>query len=122
LKRIRVGLLIDDGAVRSAIEFALGVEGFEAVELAKTCASVLDDLVGFTAIVLDVGNASFEAVSQLQSSGFSGKRVIVLATAPSLAVRRLCDKLGAGIIEKPLLCNELIAAVGRMHPIEVARS
>jgi hypothetical protein len=114
MERICIGLLIEDGALCSAIEFALSVEGFEPVRLPKMSAYVDDNFDDCTAIILDVANASFEAVSRLQRSGFAGERVLVLATAPSLTMRSICKKLGAEIIEKPLLGNELVTAIRRM--------
>ena len=111
----RTGLLIEDEAVRLAIGFALGVEGFELATLSRQDAYAIDDLDGLSAVVLDVGDANLEAISQLLKSGFSAEGIIVLATAPSLTLQHTCKNLGATLIEKPLLCDELIAAIRRMN-------
>jgi two-component system response regulator FixJ len=107
-------LVEDDLSVREALTFALKIEGF-AVEVHDRAESLLEHLEPLSAacLVLDhhlPGLSGAEALVELRRRGLSCPAILI-TTQPKPPVRNAAAKLGALILEKPLLGGELPAAI-----------
>lgn len=114
----KVLLLVEDEAVSGAIRFALEVEEIEVVVFANF--EALQQAVGQpgSRIVIDRGPGGTEALEllkQLRMQGMTAPAVI-LASTPAKGLDASVAELGAVLVEKPLLCNELVAALRSFPP------
>lgn len=106
-------LLVEDEAVRTAIRFALEVEEIEVMNPAHP-----SDLHGAllppgVCIVIDRGPRDGEAVGILKGLRRQGVTApaILLTTAPGDALRAAVAAANAVLVEKPLLGDNLVAAI-----------
>lgn len=106
-------LFVDDVAMRSAILFALEVEGIE-VSIGPERGELMRLASGRrTCLVIDqgpVGRESLDCLAELRASGIEAP-AIILASAPSRAFRRACRAVGVDLVEKPLLCDRLTSDI-----------
>ncbi len=110
----RLLLVDDDPAVRASLQFSLELEGF-AVDMfdsaeAVAAASDLDDPA---CLVLDYRLPGIDGLSLLgllRERGLSCPAV-VMTTNPNRSVRARVSDVGAVLVEKPLLCDSLSAAI-----------
>ena len=104
----------DDEAVRSALAFALEMEGYRV----KTCETgealmLLDLPAAGACLVVDErlpGITGLEALRQLRARG-NTLPCVVITSNPGPRTRAAAEAAGAAILEKPLLCDGLTALV-----------
>lgn len=107
-KRSSILLFVGDRPVLSSLEFALALDGFDVAdgtaeegEISSACCLVVDQ--GYR------GNgATF--LAELRQRG-CGVPAVLLVTNPTAAVRARAAAVGAVVIEKPLLGDELTHAL-----------
>lgn len=112
--RPKIILVDDDPAVRASLAFSLELEGF----LIETfdCAEELAERIEFPyngCLVLDYRLPQMDGLALLdilRSRGIDLPAVLI-TSAPARAVRNRAAAAGAAIVEKPLLCDALTAAV-----------
>lgn len=119
----RILLVDDDLAVLSAIAFALEIEGFDvaAFDSAEALLAGGREILP-TCIVLDhrlPGIDGPELLAQLRRRGLRAPAIIITSN-PSRSLRRRVCEAGARLVEKPLLCGELVATI-REVTVGVAR-
>ena len=107
-------LVEDDASVREALTFALRIEGFE-IEVHESAESLLagGNLAEAACLVLDhhlPGITGAEALSEARWRGLSCPAILI-TTQPKPDVRAAAERLGAHIMEKPLLGGELPALI-----------
>ena len=103
----RVLLFVSDRPVLSSLQFSLAIEGFEVADGAAG-----SDCSAAAALVIDQsysGNG-LAALAALRALGYSTPTMI-LATHPTPRMRSQAAALGAVLIEKPLLGDELTRAL-----------
>ena len=107
-------LVDDDPAVRASLAFSLQLDGF----LIETfdCGEDLAEKTAFPdhgCLVLDYRLPGIDGLSLLRL--LRDRNVclpaVLITSAPTRAVRRRAREAGADIVEKPLLCDALTAAV-----------
>ena len=109
----RILLVESDPALRAALKFSLELEGF-AVEDHESGASV--GASGADCVVVDNRMADgdgLKLLAALKTKGISSP-AIILASNPTSAMSRAIDAAGARLVEKPLLCDGLVAAIRSM--------
>ena len=117
--RAKIFLVDDDPAVRASLAFSLELEGF----LIETfsCAEELvakSDLPEIGCLVLDYRLPGMDGLSLLKALRRRGVGLpaILITSAPALGLRARAKEAGAVIVEKPLLCDALTAAVRSALP------
>lgn len=112
--RPKIFLVDDDPAVRASLAFSLELEGF----LIETfdCAEDLADVASFPAngcLVVDYRLPGMDGISLLRSLRRRGVGLpaVLITSAPTRTVHIGAAETGAAIVEKPLLCDALTAAV-----------
>ena len=102
-------LFVGDRPVRCSLQFSLTVEGFETGDGAAEDS----DLSAALALVIDESyrGDGLAMLETLRATGCSAP-AIILATNPSSRLRARAAAAGAALIEKPLLGDELSAAIG----------
>ena len=114
LSRAKILLVDDDPAVRASLAFSLELEGFsvETFSCAKELAA-RTDLPDTGCLVLDYRLPGMDGLSLLEA--LRRRRValpaILVAFAPARELVARAGEAGAMIVEKPLLCDALSAAV-----------
>ena len=110
-------LVDDDPAVRASLQFSLELEGFAVAMFdsgeAVAAAADLDDPA---CLVLDYRLPGIDGLSlldRLRARGLACPCVLI-TTHPSRSVRARATDAGAVLIEKPLLCDSLTAAIRRL--------
>jgi DNA-binding response OmpR family regulator len=108
-------LVVEDLAVREAILFALKVEGIEALACSED-----DDFAKaepWACLVLDQGPQSTRASERLKAIRARGWRgaTIILVNMDSAMKRKVLTSQGAVLVQKPLLEDELVAAIRAAH-------
>lgn len=112
-----IRLFVNDRAVLSSLEFALAVEGFNALD-----GNAPDfDPASAAALVID-GTSFGEGVATLAALRRAGcmAPAILLATNPRKSERAQARADGVILIDKPLLCDELSSALNAALQIEKA--
>ena len=113
--RPRILLVESDPALRAALKFSLELEGF-AVEDHESGAGI--SAPAADCLVLDnrmeEGNG-LELLAALKRKGLSSP-AIILASNPTRAMSRAITAAGARLVEKPLLCDGLVAAIRSILP------
>ena len=115
-KRLIVVVVDDDPDVLRSLQFAFDVEGFEVVGF-PSGEAVLEKLpiaeVG--CLVLDYQLGGMDGLTLLEHLRKQGYRLpaILITTANAEIVRRAA-LAGVDIIEKPLLCDTLVAEVRKL--------
>ena len=107
-------LVEDDASVRQALLFALQIEGYR-IEVHETARALLDAAAPPTAacLVLDQnlpGMLGIDALGVLRGRGMTCPAILI-TTQPKPEVRAAAERLGARIVEKPLLGGELPLAI-----------
>ena len=109
-----IGIVEDDAAVLHSLEFALQAEGyavrpFQTAEDARGC----DALLHADCIVLDYGLPGTTGVALLRALRGRGMGcpAIVIASNPTAQCRRESREVGAPLIEKPLMGEDLSAGI-----------
>jgi FixJ family two-component response regulator len=109
-----VVLVEDDASVRQALTFALQIEGYR-VEVHESAEALLATATPPDAacLVFDQnlpGTLGVDALEMLRGRGLSCPAILI-TTQPKFEVRAAADRLGARIVEKPLLGGELPLAI-----------
>jgi DNA-binding response OmpR family regulator len=109
--RDAVLLLIEDRPFLSSLQFSLAIEGFRIVEAAAGGADGSPPPLS-AVLVIDqsYGGDGLAALRQLRLQGCD-LPAIALATNPTISLRVSTAALGAELIEKPLLGDELSLAI-----------
>jgi FixJ family two-component response regulator len=110
-------LVEDDASVRDALTFALQIEGYR-LEVHESAQTLLDASESPTAacLVLDQnlpGVLGVDALEVLRGRGLTCPAILI-TTQPRPEVRAAADRLGARIVEKPLLGGELPRAIRKL--------
>lgn len=112
--RPKILLVDDDPAIRASLAFSLELEGF----LIETfdCGEDLAERLEFPdngCLVLDYRLPGIDGLSLLKAlrSRGIGLPAVLITSAPSRSLRNGAAEAGAVIVEKPLLCDALTAAV-----------
>jgi len=108
----RILLVESDPALRAALKFSLELEGF-AVEDHASGAGVGASAVD--CLVLDNRGDGLELLAALKKKGVASP-AIILASNPTRAMSRAISAAGARLVEKPLLCDGLVAAIRSLLP------
>jgi len=111
-----VVLVDDDPAVRAALAFALEIDGFAVQTFADAEAALDTDMGGASCLVLDYrlpGQNGLDLLERLRAGGADTPAVLI-TSQPKIAVRQRAAALGARLVEKPLLNDDLVEAVRRM--------
>ncbi len=119
MPRPAILLVDDDPSVRSAIAFALGVEGFEvgAYASAEALLSAAPP-TGHAGMVLDYrlpGMDGLQLLARLRERGDQSAAILITSN-PSRRLRDLVALAGAQLVEKPLLCDALVEALDTVAP------
>jgi len=107
-------LVEDDGSVREALTFALKIEGYD-IEVFEDAEALLAlaELPKPACLVLDhylPGMTGIEALAALRARGLVCPALLI-TTQPKGDVRAAAARLGARLLEKPLLGDVLPAAI-----------
>ncbi len=110
-------LVEDDEAVASALQFALTIEGWR-VDVRTSGEALLAAPVpaGSVCLVIDVqlpGISGLAALAELRRRGSRTPAILITSDPPPATVRQAA-RLGARIVEKPLIGGELLDAI-RAH-------
>jgi FixJ family two-component response regulator len=112
--RPKILLVDDDPAVRASLAFSLELEGFliETFDCAEELAG-RSDLPGHACLVLDYRLPGMDGLTLLKALRRRGIDLpaILITSAPSRGLRSRAAEAGAEVVEKPLLCDALTAAV-----------
>jgi FixJ family two-component response regulator len=116
--RPQILLVDDDAAVRASLAFSLELEGFlvETFECAEDLAE-RGELPASGCLVVDYRLPGMDGLALLKTLRCRGVELpaVLITSAPSRAVHARVAEAGAVLIEKPLLCDALTAAVrGRL--------
>ena len=112
--RANILLVDDDPAVRASLAFSLELEGYSVETF--SCAEELaarTDLPDTGCLVLDHRLPGMDGLSLLKTLRRRrvGLPAILIAFAPSRGLVARAGEAGAVIVEKPLICDALTAAV-----------
>ena len=107
-------LVEDDASVRAALTFALSIEGYSMQVFEDAEALLhLSNLPAPACLVLDQqlpGRSGVEALTVLRERGLAAPAILI-TTQPGTGVRIAAQRLGARLVEKPLLGGVLSAAL-----------
>ena len=110
----RILLVDDDPAIRASLRFSLELEGYKVAAFAAAeDLLVSPQISGSDCLVIDFrlpGMDGLELLEVLRGRGVT-QPAILITTTPSRRVRARAAALGAPLIEKPLLCDGLTAAL-----------
>jgi two-component system, LuxR family, response regulator FixJ len=112
-------LLDDDEAIRASLQFALELHGYKVETFAS--AEALTAFAGPdqpACLILDYRLPGLDGLSLLDALRRLGVTApaILITTHPGREVRRRAAAMGTILIEKPLLSDELTAAIARLVP------
>lgn len=104
----------DDASVRQALTFALQIEGYR-IEVHESAEALLaaGAPLAIACLVLDQnlpGPLGIDALEVLRGRGLACPAILI-TTQPKPEVRAAAERLGARIVEKPLLGGELPLAI-----------
>lgn len=113
----KVLLVDDDEAIRGAVKFVFGLEGL-AMETFASAEALTDsgDLASAGCLVIDQnlpGMSGIDLLLDLRRRQVSVPAVLI-TTHPRRDLRMRAEAAGIGIIEKPLLSDELQRSVRRL--------
>jgi FixJ family two-component response regulator len=108
-------LVDDDQALRSSLEFILGIEGY-AVRAYGRGRELLDDpdLPDQGCLVIDQRLPDIEGLKLISALRARAVRLpaILIITNPNAAVRRRAEEANVTIVEKPLITGTLFQQIG----------
>lgn len=110
----RIILVDDDAAVRSALEFLLELEGYAVETFESAEALAARGLVAAgQCLVVDYHLPGIDGLSLLMIVRDLGIDIpaVVVTSDPSPHLRRRAASLGAAVVEKPLLSDDLSNAI-----------
>ncbi|MEA1015315.1 response regulator transcription factor [Sphingosinicella sp. LY1275] len=118
-------LLDDDEAVRASLQFALELHGYKVETFAS--AEALTAFAGPdepACLILDYRLPGIDGLSLLDALRRLGVTApaILITTHPGREVRRRAAAMGTMLIEKPLLGDELTAAIAGLVPASAGES
>jgi FixJ family two-component response regulator len=105
----------DDAALRSSLEFILGIEGY-TVRVYASGRELLDDLdlPDFGCLVVDQRLPDIDGLQLIDA--IRGRDVhvpaILITTHPTTALRRRAEAANVPIVEKPLITGTLFQRIG----------
>lgn len=107
---MRIVLVDDDLSVRSSLEFALGLQGFQVRSYASAEALIAQSgLVDADCLVVDYRLPGMDGVALM--TNLRARHIdipaILITSNPSRSVVWFATELGARLVEKPLLDEEL---------------
>ena len=101
----------DDAAVRSSLEFALGVEGYAVCTYAGAAEMLAaDDLMSCDCLIVDQrlpGMSGLDLLAAARRMGVSAPAILI-TTHPDATLSRMALMAGATIVEKPFMENALM--------------
>ena len=111
---VRVCLVEDDASVRSSIGFALEVDGHQ-VDLFPTAEAVLASGCGehWDCVVIDYHLPDMDGIqllARLRAAGVTANAIFITSNPTKSLVAQI-SKVGAFLVEKPLLRNALSEAI-----------
>ena len=117
-QRPRVVLVEDDIALRGALSFALDTEGYE-VRGFDTAEAALAANFSAACLIIDYRLPAATGLTLLEHFRARGGKTpaILITSHPPTFVTHYAELLGAVVIEKPLLSDDLVEAVRRLAPI-----
>lgn len=119
----RITLIERDPALRDALAFSLGLEGFEVRSAGTLDKDDLADGAHSADCLIfahDLGGAgALEACATIAHLK-GGLLTIVLATNPTRSLRERLESIGAHLVEKPLLGSALTDLLHSMFPLRRA--
>jgi FixJ family two-component response regulator len=111
-----VGVVEDDAAVLSSLEFALQAEGYRVCAFASASeAGASTDVLGCDCVVLDYAMPDLtgtQLLSRLRERGLTCPAIII-ASNPHARCRRESQEAGAPVIEKPFTRGDLLGHIRR---------
>jgi FixJ family two-component response regulator len=117
LRLPRIILVDDDPAIRASLAFSLGLEGFD-VEAFASAEALLEwraarPLAPESCLVLDLRLSGMDGLSLLEllRGEGEGQPAVIITSNPARALGDRAAAAGALLIEKPLLCDALTAAI-----------
>ena len=112
--RPKILLVDDDPSVRASLAFSMELEGFgiETFDCGEDLAARAE-LPETGCLVLDYRLPGIDGLALLKSLRERGVALpaVLITSAPTRSVRARAAEAGAAIVEKPLMCNALTAAV-----------
>ena len=117
----KIMLVDDDPAVRASLQFSLELQGFsvDAFASSEEALACVDWRSAACLVIeqrLAEGNG-LSLLSRLRGLGTDAP-VVILTTNPSRQLQRQVAAAGASLVEKPLLSDELIAALRHLTSSE----
>jgi len=115
-KQRTVCILDDDDAVRSALQFALEIEGYRVAAYASPLELLIQPRPAWDCLIVDhrlPTVSGLDLVEHLQRAA-PAQRSILITSNPNAALRVRAGAVGVPIIEKPLQSDELMAAISRI--------
>jgi two-component system, LuxR family, response regulator FixJ len=112
--RRTVLIVDDDTALRSSLEFILGIEGYE-VRVYANGLDLLDsgDLPSNACLVIDhrlPDVQGMDLIEKLRTRGIVTPAILI-TTNPNQALRRRAERAHVAIVEKPLITGALFQAI-----------
>lgn len=110
-----VVIVDDDAALRSSLEFILGVEGY-AVRSYANGRDLLDDpgLPQHGCLVIDQRLPDIQGLALIEALRARAVTLpaILITTHPTQALRRRAERANVSIVEKPLITGTLFQQIG----------
>jgi FixJ family two-component response regulator len=110
-------LVDDDAALRSSLEFILGIEGY-AVRTYSRGRDLLDDknLPEHGCLVIDQRLPDIEGLKLIDALRARSVRLpaILITTHPNRMLRRRAEQANVAIVEKPLITGDLFQRIGAL--------
>jgi DNA-binding response OmpR family regulator len=106
-----IGLFIDDAPVLSSLQFSLATEGLTTIEGDRASSGIPAE--GLLVIDQSYQDDGLRFLAELRERGCAAL-AIILVTNPNPLFRTRAGALGAHIIEKPLLGDELRDAISAL--------
>lgn len=115
--RVTVLLFIEDRPLLASLQFSLAIEGFRVID--GVAGGINPETAAAMVIDQSYGGDGVAALHGLRQHGWPAP-AIILATNPNPGLRAHLHALGAELIEKPLLGDELGRAIHAVLEIRKA--
>ena len=111
-----LAIVEDDAEVRSSLSFWLSTEGHPVLSFGTVAEMIQADLPDGCVFVIDEMLPDGSGVALLRALRRSGRGApaVIITTNPGPALRRECQEIGAVIVEKPLISDELLGAIQQL--------